>query len=92
MTRITAANGHQFTPALSPDGSLVAFVSSEDATVVLLLYELSTNSYLQVELPFDRVGHPSWSADGRRLFVTARVGRATADIVEVILNRPGTVD
>ncbi len=64
--RITAG-GADRDPALSPDGSRLAFRSDRDGQWDLYLLELQTGEVERLTVTSAYEGHPTWSADGNWL-------------------------
>ncbi|MGD8331496.1 MAG: protein kinase [Acidobacteriota bacterium] len=58
--------GRVSNPAISPDGSFVAFQSDESGRVEIVVLELSSGEYRTVSNSGGR--NPVWSRDGKRLF------------------------
>jgi Tol biopolymer transport system component len=85
LTRLTDAPGHDFTPAPSPDSRQIAFISNRSGQPRLYVYSLLSGQSSSVELGIDRVGHPSWTSDSQRLFVTGRSDGGSGDVYEVFL-------
>lgn len=90
-TRITPpGRGPDFYPAVSPDGTQIAYVAGEDGQFDVWVMNLDGTGRRQ--LTFDRATDttPSWMPDGRSiLFVSARSG--TADIWRIGVDGTGLV-
>ena len=75
-TQLTSAPGVQAEPALSPDGSQVAFVSDEGGTPHVWLVDANGASTLQLTSGEDPDHDPAWLHDGSAiLFTRNRAGR-----------------
>jgi len=75
-TQLTSAPGVQAEPALSPDGSQVAFVSDEGGTPHVWLVDASGAATLQLTSGADPDHDPAWLQDGSAiLFTRIRNGR-----------------
>lgn len=64
FTRLTHGLWDDISPAISPDGRLVAFASNRNGYWNLYLMELSSGELTQLTDDFDYKGAPSWSPDG----------------------------
>lgn len=76
-------------PAVSPDGTRIAFESDRDGNYEI--YVMDVNGRNQTRLTNDpaRDGAPAWSPDGRRIaFTSDRDNRAGADVY--VMNADGT--
>jgi TolB protein len=80
VERLTRSPGHDFTPAPSPDGRFLAFASQRDGRPAVFVLRLGDGATRRISPAGFEAGHPSWSADGRRLFVTLRQEGAPADV------------
>ena len=65
-TRLTSAAGMDSRPAWSPDGSRVAFVRDDGATLAVIVRDMSTGAEHEIERGFAL--DPAFSADGRALY------------------------
>jgi len=75
-TQLTSAPGLQGEPALSPDGSQVAFVSDEGGTPHIWLVDANGAATLQLTSGEDPDHDPAWLQDGSAiLFTRIRKGR-----------------
>jgi len=76
VTQLTADPASDIMPAISPDGSKIAFASNRNGT--WNLYLMSTAGGQAVQLSTQNVPelHPSWSPDGQRL-IFSRLGQTT---------------
>ncbi|MEX1071599.1 MAG: hypothetical protein WEC37_03140, partial [Anaerolineales bacterium] len=63
-TRLTSGAWDDIHPALSPDGTQVAFVSNRGGQWDLFLLDLQTGETSQLSDDAAYDGHPSWSSDG----------------------------
>ncbi len=77
VRRLTYQSGNDFYPALSPDGSRVAFVSERDgnAEIYLVNVDGTGETRLTYEPGEDRL--PSWSPDGRHIAFNSDRGART---------------
>ena len=67
LTRITTGAHQDITPAISPDGSMVAFASNRDGPWDLYILDLSTGEISQYTDTKTYEGNPTWSPDGKWL-------------------------
>ena len=67
LTRLTANAWDDITPALSPDGKLLAFASNQNGYWDLYLLELATGSINRLTDTPEYDAAPSWSPDGAYL-------------------------
>ncbi|MBP7678629.1 MAG: PD40 domain-containing protein, partial [Thermoanaerobaculia bacterium] len=73
--RLTSHEAGESSPAISPDGSRVAFVAKRDGDEVAQLYLLRLDggeAERITELP-SAPGSPRWTADGKRIVFSANV-------------------
>lgn len=84
---IPASKDHRdFAPAISPDGTQVAFVSDRSGAHEIWLYTRAGGSLRQLTRSADVLGGLSWSADGKRLVFNTKAtssqlsGIALADV------------
>jgi Tol biopolymer transport system component/DNA-binding winged helix-turn-helix (wHTH) protein len=82
---LAKSTGSDQSPAFSPDGNRIAFISDRSGAQQVWLYDFST---LQVsaltEFHDALLINPAWSADGRRLLVTVR-GKDSPGLFEIDL-------
>lgn len=82
---LAQSTGSDDSPAFSPDGNRIAFVSDRSGAQQLWLYDFTTLAAMPLTDVRDALLiHPTWSADGRRILVTAR-GRDAPGLVEIDL-------
>ncbi len=67
LTRITSGPYHDITPAVSPDGSLVAFSSNRNGPWDIFILNLTSGEIQQFTDTYAYDGHPTWSPDGQWL-------------------------
>ena len=67
LTRITTGPFHDIAPAVSPDGSLVAFASNRNGPWDIYILDLNTGEIKQFTNTFAYDGNPTWSPDGQWL-------------------------
>ena len=63
------ASGADVEPAWSPDGNYIAFASSREGPTEIHLLTLATGAVTRLTTAGGSNGRPSWTADGRILFV-----------------------
>jgi len=72
---ITAGGGGEGSPAFSPDGKLLLFISSTKAGRQIHIYDLETDAVRQVTSMKTPVTEPIWSPDSSRiLFASPSAG------------------
>jgi dipeptidyl aminopeptidase/acylaminoacyl peptidase len=76
--RLFTARGSNGSPQWSPDGRLVAFVSSRGDHSFIGVYDTVGKTLGFVSPSVDRDSHPRWSTDGRRLAFVRRPTNAGA--------------
>ena len=82
---LAKSTGSDGAPAMSPDGSRIAFVSDRGGTPQVWLFDMSESAPTQLTDFRDALlVNPTWSADGKRLLVTVR-GSAEPGLVEIDL-------
>ncbi len=67
LTRITSGNHQDITPAISPDGSRVAFASNRDGPWDLYILDLNSGETTRYTDTDTYEGNPTWSPDGEWL-------------------------
>jgi len=82
---LAKSTGSDSSPAISPDGLRIAFISDRSGAQQVWLYDFST---LQVTSLTDfhdaLLVNPAWSADGKRLLVTVR-SKTSPGLIEIDL-------
>ena len=77
VKQLTFLNGYQVEPSISPDGSMIVFMSWTDRKSSMNLFIISTDGGEPVQITFDQ-GHDTeacWSPDGKRIaFSSTRSG------------------
>jgi len=82
---LAKSTGSDSSPAFSPDGTRLAFVSDRSGAQQVWLYDFGTREVTALtEFHAALLINPTWSADGRRLLVTAR-GKDNPGLVEIDL-------
>jgi len=75
--RLTFMNGYQVGPNISPDGSMIVFMSWKDRESHMSLFVISSDGGEPVQITFDE-GHDTeacWSPDGKKIaFSSTRAG------------------
>lgn len=74
LTRLTYGQWDDLQPALSPDGSQVAFTSHRGGKWDLFILDLHSGGLIQVTDDLAYEGNPAWSPDGLRLAYEKYVG------------------
>jgi Tol biopolymer transport system component/DNA-binding winged helix-turn-helix (wHTH) protein len=94
---LAKSTGSDHSPAFSPDGNRIAFVSDRSGAQQVWLYDFSTlQETALTEFRDALLISPAWSADGRHLLVTVR-GKDSPGVFEIdlasrrqrIINKPG---
>lgn len=82
VTPVTRLAGKEFQPAVSPDGSAVAFVwqESEQALPGIWLQRFNEGAPRQLSTPGYSWSSPAWSPDGQQI-ACLRFGASSGDIV-----------
>ncbi|MCZ6857944.1 MAG: gamma-glutamyltransferase [Gemmatimonadetes bacterium] len=75
LRQITTADGGEFSPAFSPSGDSIAYVSRQDRNNRLQIRALNADEPTTV-LQSVAVEHPAWSPQGDRIAYSTRGGRA----------------
>src|SRR3712207_50915 len=88
VRRIHTSNANDYNPAVSPDGTKVAFVSDRDGNPDL--YLLNIGSTAEPTRLTDTIGcinqHPSWTADGTALVFESNCQGGNFEIYRGTLN------
>ena len=67
ITRLTSNSANDESPALSSDGSKVAFVSNRDGNAEIYALTISSNSLTRITNNTSEDRDPAWSSDGSRM-------------------------
>ena len=85
--RLTHENASDDTPALSPDGSMIAFASQRDGGTfeIFLMNADGTNQRRLTDFTKLGIGavQPAWSPDGKRIVFKSRVKRIDIYVINV---------
>ena len=75
LQRLTFEPGSDLDPALSPDGTKMAYVSTINRNFEITVMELKSRKRQQLTFEFKSDLHPTWSPDGKRIaFASDRDG------------------
>lgn len=81
LRQLTSDTSNEWSPALSPDGQSVVFVSDRDGDKNLYLINIDGSNLRQLTFVEDDDYDPAWSPDGRKIaFVSKRVGSNKTEI------------
>lgn len=82
ITPVTRLSGKEFQPAISPDGSMVAFVWQENERALpgIWVHRFGEPAPRQISAPGYSWSSPAWSPDGREI-ACLRFGATTGEIV-----------
>jgi len=94
VTQLTSDPSNDVMPAVSPDGTRLAYASDRAGTWDLYLTDLNGGPTVRLTDDGSQNLHPSFSADGRRLVYCSRAPRRGAsggvwELVLIDLDRPG---
>lgn len=82
---LAKSTGSDGTPALSPDGNRIAFVSDRSGAPQLWLYDFAESAATPLtDFRSALLREPNWSADGKRVLLTVR-GTASPGLIEIDL-------
>lgn len=76
ITRLTTDPGQDVMPALSPDGTRIAFASNRSGNWDIWVMPITGGKAIQVSMDHAHELHPSWSPDGEHL-VFSRLGTSS---------------
>ena len=76
VTRLTTDPGQDVMPALSPDGTRIAFASNRSGNWDIWVMPVTGGKAIQVSMDHAHELHPSWSPDGKHL-VFSRLGTSS---------------
>ena len=82
-TPFIKAWGQQSNPRWSPDGSIIAFVSTRATHAFIGIYDNRTRSVTFVAPSVDFDGSPTWSADGTQIAFVRRPGTPFAQQAQI---------
>jgi Tol biopolymer transport system component len=78
LVPLTSDPGREIDPAISPDGSRVAYLASSDTGYDLFVRDMDGGAPLRLTRSRLTKGHPAWSPDGDRLAFVAAEGTSAA--------------
>jgi TolB protein len=82
LRNLTRSTGYDLSPAWSPDGQSIAFISDRELGLHVYVMDASGQNILRLTPPGRAYEFPRWSPDGTRLAFIAR-GSAGADVFTV---------
>ncbi len=71
VARLTQCRSEDLSPAWSPDGSQVLFISDRNGTYNAYVYSLEDSTSTQISDVLGGFFNPTWSADGNRIAISA---------------------
>lgn len=88
-TRLTEHDANDSAPAVSPDGTRIAFESERDGNYEIYVMDADGGNQTRLTNDPARDSAPAWSPDGRQIvFTSDRDNRASADVY--VMNADGT--
>jgi len=85
LLRLTAGSWDDVTPAISPDGTRLAFASNRDGVWDLYLMALDSGAVTRLTQSAEYDSHPSWSPDGLWLAYESYVADAESGSLEIFI-------
>ena len=84
IRRLTNSPRQDIRPAISPDGTRVAFTSSRDGNYEIYILNTDSPRRQRVTHHPERDDYPAWHPDGKRLvIVSERAGRHDLYLIDV---------
>lgn len=81
--RIVASPADDITPAWSPDGTHIAFVSERDGNREVYVCDADGSAQANLSKNAAMDIHPSWSRDGKRMLFSSNRGNASPDDYDI---------
>jgi Tol biopolymer transport system component len=81
--RIVASPADDITPAYSPDGSRIAFVSERDGNREVYVCDPDGNAQVNISKNAAMDIHPSWSRDGKHMLFSSNRGNSSPDDYDI---------
>ncbi len=88
MLRLTNHPWDDVTPAMNPNGNLIAFSSRQNGYWDIYLLDLTTGIITPVTDSSDFDSHPSWSPDGTRLVFQSYIANNTEIMMADLSSKP----